>query len=137
MKTLDLSLLCPACEESLKPRVLGCPSCDLKIEGAFQMNEFAQLGGEDLHLLRIFIRSEGRIRDMESALGLTYPTIRSRLASLRARLGLGAEISAASEEEPKGNEETREMTNAEVLEALQNKKITYEEALKRLKGKQK
>lgn len=137
MKTLDLSLLCPACEENMKPRVLGCPTCDLKIEGAFQMNEFAQLGGEDLHLLRIFIRSEGRIRDMESALGLTYPTIRSRLASLRARLGLGAEVPATSDEGPNGGEEAKEMTNAEVLEALQNKKLTYEEALKRLKGRRK
>ena len=83
---MDAHLACPACRTILKPKLLVCPACEIKVEGPFQLNEFATLGAEDLHLLRIFVRSEGRIREMESALGLTYPTIRGRLSALKRKL---------------------------------------------------
>jgi hypothetical protein len=86
MKLLPPHLLCPSCQGPLRPVVLQCDECNLRVEGHFQRNEFASLGADDLHLLRIFIHTEGRIRDMEAALGLSYPTIKSRLAGLRAKL---------------------------------------------------
>ena len=78
MKQIDSNLACPSCQSLLQPKVLACPACDIKVEGPFQLNEFATLAQEDLHFLRIFVRCEGRIRDMESALGLSYPTVSAR-----------------------------------------------------------
>jgi hypothetical protein len=86
MKLIDSNLACPACHSALQPKLLVCPACEIKVEGPFQLNEFATLDPEDLHFLRIFVRSEGRIREMESALGLSYPTIRGRLAALKRKL---------------------------------------------------
>jgi hypothetical protein len=86
MKLIDSNLACPACHTALQPKLLVCPACEIKVEGPFQLNEFATLDPDDLHFLRIFVRSEGRIREMESALGLSYPTIRGRLAALKRKL---------------------------------------------------
>ena len=86
MSKVTGQLLCPSCSGHLAPRVLQCESCDIRVEGAFQWNEFATLSAEDLHFLRIFIHCEGRVRDMEPALGLSYPTIRNRIAALKEKL---------------------------------------------------
>jgi hypothetical protein len=83
MHKISSNIHCPSCNGQLRPKILVCENCDLTVEGPFQFNEFATLAAEDLHFLRIFIQSEGRIRDMEPALGLSYPTIRSRLAELK------------------------------------------------------
>ena len=86
MANIDSNLECPKCERVLRPVQLVCDSCWIKVEGPFQLNEFATLAPDDLHFLRIFVRCEGRIREMEAALGLSYPTIRSRLTALKTKL---------------------------------------------------
>jgi hypothetical protein len=133
-------MLCPSCHGPLRPAVLACDACNLRIEGNFQRNEFASLDGDDLHLLRIFIHTEGRIRDMEAALGLSYPTIKSRLAALRAKLlppqfGAGADLGAAppptEAPEPapaEGGESPRD-----VLRQLEAGQIPFQEAVKRIR----
>jgi hypothetical protein len=72
----------------LYPKVLHCADCGLDVTTRYAGSEFADLDADDLHLLRIFVVCEGRIRDMEAALGVSYPTVKSRLAALRGRLGL-------------------------------------------------
>lgn len=65
---------------------------------------------------------------MESALGLSYPTIKSRLANLKKRLALDGEISpvdAATVVEFK--------TVGDVLTALEQGEITHAESLKLIK----
>lgn len=126
MSAIAANLSCPACQKPLSPAVLVCRACDLKVEGSFALNEFATLGPEDLHLLRIFILSEGRIRDMEAPLGLSYPTIRSRLKALRQRVA-GAQAAAA---EPR---KTRADTVSEILTQLQEGQLSFDEAMARIR----
>ena len=52
------------------------------------MNEFGALTPDELHFLRVFIYCEGRIRDMEAALGVSYPTVKGHLASIKEKLNL-------------------------------------------------
>src|SRR5690349_17973798 len=125
MSTLTANLSCPACQKPLSPAVLVCRACDLKVEGAFVLNEFATLGPEDLHLLRIFILSEGRIRDMEAPLGLSYPTIRSRLKALRQKVA-GAQVAP----EPS---RTRAEAVSEILASLQTGQLSFDEAMARIR----
>ena len=128
MKTIDSNLQCPSCHGPLAPKVLGCDACNLKVEGPFVMNEFATLSPEDLHFLRIFIRCEGRIRDMEPALGLSYPTIRNRLSQLKSKL------SGENEDAPAPRSSRAEEDNAQkTLELLEAGKISFDEALTRIK----
>ena len=131
MKLIDSNLACPACQQALQPKLLVCPACDIKVEGPFQLNEFATLGPEDLHFLRIFVRSEGRIRDMESALGLSYPTIRARLSALKKKLS-GDEAASGGTEEAKGPRNEEEAVAA-VLAKLNAGKIPFDEAMQEIK----
>src|SRR5580692_10482650 len=117
MTQMDSNLQCPNCHETLQPVELACEVCGIRVSGPFRLNEFATLAQEDLHFLRIFVRSEGRIRDMEAALGLSYPTIRTRLSALKNKLQ-GAEGVRSDEREPSVEERIQS-----VLTELQEKKI--------------
>jgi hypothetical protein len=92
----------------------------------YRGNEFAELDSEDLHLLRIFVACEGRIRDMEAALGVSYPTVKARLAALRTRLGLPAEARDKPQREP--------ATAAEILDQLAEGTLSYDEALPKIRA---
>jgi hypothetical protein len=129
MKKLDSNLLCPSCQASLTPKVLECQVCDIKVEGPFRLNEFATLPPEDLHFLRIFIRCEGRVRDMEPALGLSYPTIRARLTELKNKLSSGT-----PEEMNPVAQEVKPETPQEILSELESGKIDFDEAMARIKA---
>ncbi len=149
MKAIDSNLQCPSCHQELRPSLLVCDTCEIRVEGPFRLNEFASLGPEDLHFLRIFVQSEGRIRDMEAALGLSYPTIRTRLTALKHKLS-GA-VYARSGDAPTQPEASRtpEASSAirtsyvgsddpgsalrSVLGELESGAISFEEALRRIK----
>jgi len=106
---------------------LYCPNCDTTIEGHFAPWPLHRLSAEQLAFLETFVRCEGKINRVGEELGISYPTVRSRLAEvIRA---LGYEI---GEEEPGGAlaEEERKA----ILEQLAQGKITSEEALRRLRG---
>ena len=90
----DTATPCPACAGRLYPKLLKCIDCGLEVTTRYAHNEFAELEPELLHLLRIFVLCEGRIRDMEAALGVSYPTVKARLATLREKLGLTGESTA-------------------------------------------
>jgi hypothetical protein len=126
MSNIDSNILCPACHGLLSPTVLSCGHCNIRVEGPFELNEFATLSPDDLHFLRIFIRCEGRVRDMEPALGLSYPTIRSRLTQLKNKLVGDFE---AREENKKPDAPSTE----EVLARLEKGEITFDQAMKLIK----
>ncbi|CAN5663134.1 DUF2089 domain-containing protein [soil metagenome] len=131
MQILTSLISCPNCKGALHPTRLQCRPCDLSIEGDFQLTEFSCLNAEDLHFLRIFIHCEGSIREMESALGLSYPTIKSRLANLKKRLALdGAAVVSEAVEPTVRSSRTGLQTIDEVLSALERGEIDHAESLK-------
>lgn len=67
---------------------LRCKSCDLRVKKDFSPCEFCQLPEEDYEFLMIFLRTEGKITDIEKILGVSYPTIRSKIEHLLASLNL-------------------------------------------------
>jgi hypothetical protein len=122
---------CPACHGRLYPERLRCADCGLEVSTRYAGNEFAALDAEHLHLLRIFVLCEGRIRDMEAALGVSYPTVKSRLADLRARLGL------ASRDEPvrpSGAAGAELQTDRAILDALSEGTLSYEAAMAKIRA---
>ena len=150
---IDANVRCPSCNGQLYPRVLVCDSCGLKVEGDFVMNEFGALTPDELHFLRVFIYCEGRIRDMEAALGVSYPTVKGQLASIKEKLNLArlrptkpgdpaAAADAPSEPAPApaGPGATDQaaaggMTAEEVLDGLEAGRISYKDAVKMLRGR--
>ena len=136
---IDANVRCPSCSGQLFPRVLVCDSCGLKVEGDFIMNEFGALTPDELHFLRVFIYCEGRIRDMEAALGVSYPTVKGHLASIKEKLNLARirpSAPSVSQAGPAmGAEGAR--TADEVLDGLEAGQISYKDAIRLLKAKKK
>jgi len=69
----------------------------------------------------VFIASRGNIKEVEKILGISYPTVRSRLDDIIQSLGYQVHRQSSAE-------------RRDVLEALDRGEITAEEAIKRLRG---
>ncbi len=145
---IDSNIRCPSCNGQLFPRVLVCDSCGLKVEGNFIQNEFGSLTPDELHFLRVFIYCEGGIRDMEAALGVSYPTVKAKLASIKEKLNLlGPRFKPAAGEgqaAEKGASQAGHPRSAEtpqsedsVLDRLEKGEIDYKEAVALLKSRKK
>lgn len=115
------------------------------------MNEFGALTPDELHFLRVFIYCEGRIRDMEAALGVSYPTVKGHLASIKEKLNLArlrpAGTGPAPAEAPRAPEPPAapgaplpggaggNMTADEILDGLEAGSVSYKDAVRMLRGK--
>jgi hypothetical protein len=120
----DLLGKCPVCGEDLTVTRLHCRRCDLVLEGHFGLGRFYRLDPEQLHFVETFIRCEGKLNKAQEELGLSYPTVRSRLHdAIRA---LGYEV----KEELTMSPEQRKS----VLDDLARGEITSDEAVKLLQG---
>ena len=118
---------CPICKETLEVTRLYCPSCDTTVEGHFALGRFYQLSPDQLAFIETLVRCEGKINRVGEELGISYPTVRSRLNDVVRALGY-----EVGEEEPSGtlSDEDRKA----LLEQLAQGKVTSEEAIKRLRG---
>ena len=118
---------CPVCGESLEVTRLHCRNCDTTIEGHFNTGAFDRLSPEQLVFAETFIRNEGKLNRMEKELGLSYPTLRSRLNDLIRAMGY-----EVGQEEPSAaiSDEERRL----ILDELATGKLTSEEAVQRLQG---
>lgn len=85
----DVISTCPVCANELAVTRLHCRSCGTTLEGDFSVGRFGRLSREQLVLLESFLRSRGNLRDMERELGISYPTVRSRVEALVRALGFG------------------------------------------------
>jgi hypothetical protein len=104
-----------------------CPGSDVTVEGQFTVQmPFAHLTPEQLHFVETFVRCEGKLSHMERELGISYPTIRSRLHEIIRALG----YEPGKEEKPEISNEQRQ----EILAELEAGRISFEEAMERLEG---
>jgi hypothetical protein len=113
---------CPVCHDDLLVTRLVCRNCGTGLEGRFAMGRLFQLTPEQLHFVEVFLRCEGKINRVEEELGISYPTVRSRLEEvIRA---LGYEVGA--------DQEALEERRQEILARLARREISSEEALRLL-----
>jgi hypothetical protein len=81
-------------------------------------------------LLESFLRSRGNLRDIEREMGISYPTVRSRVEALVRALGFGprsdddGDAADGDEREPSAAPQTREA----ILERLARHEISAEDA---------
>ena len=120
----DLVGRCPVCGEDLTVTRLHCRNCDLALEGHFGLGRFYKLDPQQLHFVETFIRCEGKLNKVQEELGLSYPTVRSRLHD--AIRSLGYEV----REELSMSPEQRKT----FLDDLAVGKITSDEAVKLIQG---
>ena len=78
---------CPLCSGELEVTEIHCAQCDVQMHGQFAIAPYRNLDVEQVRFLETFLRCRGVIRDMEAALGISYPTVRARLDALLVSLG--------------------------------------------------
>ena len=78
---------CPICAQQLRVARLECSSCGTRLEGSFSLGRFHSLSAEQLEFLDVFVRARGNFRDVERELGISYPTVRSRVDAVIRALG--------------------------------------------------
>jgi hypothetical protein len=117
---------------------LSCASCGSALEGTFQLSEIgaspssgaerfgrlARLDAAQLQFVEVFLRCRGVIKNVEDMLGISYPTVKARLANVLDTLGFESE-----EERPAADREMRR----EILADLSSGRISVEEAHRRLR----
>ena len=126
----DVISTCPVCSGELAVTRLHCRSCGTTLEGDFSVGRFGRLSREQLVILESFLRARGNLKDMERELGLSYPTVRSRLEALVRALGFGPRSDAddiepaAAAADPAAAQASRQ----QILERLARHEISAEEA---------
>jgi hypothetical protein len=58
---------------------MDCPRCNVSVEGAFPMSRLAGLPIEHQRFIEMFVLAGGNLKEIGEQVGVSYPTIRSRL----------------------------------------------------------
>lgn len=116
---------CPVCDAELTISRLTCNQCHTTLEGNFTTSKFCKLPAEQLEFVEVFVRCRGNIKDVEKELGISYPTVRSRLDGVIQALGY------KSDREPTSDQKER---RREILAAVESGELTPQEAAKQLKN---
>ncbi len=124
----DVISTCPVCSNELAVTRLHCRNCGTTLEGDFSVGRFGRLNRDQLTLLESFLRSRGNLRDMERELGISYPTVRSRVEALVRALGFGPRADADDVDDPAGEPAVPPRTREEILQALARHDMTADEA---------
>src|SRR3982074_2847646 len=90
---------CPICTEQLHVVRLECESCGTRLEASSSLGRFHSLAHEQLEFLEVFIRARGNFKDVERELGISYPTVRSRLDAMIRALGFPSQAEPDREAE--------------------------------------
>jgi hypothetical protein len=144
-ETYDVDPTCPVCGDRMAVSRLTCGHCGSALEGAFRVRgatssgplsaraggrqvrdedarfgRLARLDDAQLDFVEAFLRCRGVIKNVEDMLGISYPTVKSRLADVLNAMGFGPE-----DELPDGD---RRRERREILADLAAGRITTEEA---------
>lgn len=103
---------------------LHCAHCESELSGRFAPCRFCALPEKDLRFIEVFLKCRGSIKDVEKALGISYPTARNMLDAALKSLGF----------EEKPDEAAHAQARREILDLLSQGEIDAAEANRRLKA---
>jgi len=108
---------CPFCSAQMAIARLSCSSCDTQIDSLLPVHAFFRLPPDLQEFVLIFLRCQGKIRDVERELGISYPTVCKRLDVVNELLGNTA----------------KPLNRKSILEQLESGEISATEAAELLK----
>lgn len=77
---------CPNCSRDMTVTRLVCNECNVRIEAVFELPALTRLSPEDQLFVTAFVHSHGSIKQMERFFGISYPTVKNRLAAISSQL---------------------------------------------------
>lgn len=115
---------CPTCNGALQVRELYCPRCRIRIQGDFEPpnSRLLSLSRKELEFVELFVRLRGNIKEVEKALGVSYPTVRGMLDGVIKSLGYTVEKPLDAEK------------RMEIIEKVSRGELNAEKAAELLRG---
>ena len=95
----QLISVCPSCKGNLTISSLQCSCCGMELKKEFELSSFDKLDSEQYLLLISFLKNRGNLKEVQSELKLSYPTVKKRLDDLLISLGLNEPLSKETEKE--------------------------------------
>lgn len=83
---LSLTNSCSYCGEGMRITKVTCEACGLSHEGEFFTPRLYRLQPEEQRFVELFVLASGSLKQMAELLGVSYPTVRSRLDRLIEKL---------------------------------------------------
>ena len=120
---------CPVCGADMVVTKLRCSHCGTELSGEFAPCRFCRLEDRHLRFVETFLRCRGSIKEVERALGVSYPTVKNMLDAALTALGL--------DEKPEQRALREKEERSEILQRLSDGEIDVDtaiEALNQLKG---
>ena len=111
---------CPICNSNLTVAKLKCKKCGTIIENEFELSKLSYLNPEQLKFIEVFLQCRGNIKDVEKEMGISYPTVRSKLDEVITALGYSVEKKISS-------------NSTDIIDRLEKGEISAEEAVNLLK----
>lgn len=115
--------ICPVCGDIMEVTRVKCRQCGSELSGNFKPCKFCTLEDKHMQFIETFLRCRGSIKEVEKALGVSYPTVRNMMDAALTALGLN---------ETPAEESARDKEKADILEKLSNKEIDVEAAIQAL-----
>jgi hypothetical protein len=106
----------------MRVRRLECDECGVAVEGNFDAGPLARLNSEQLAFVEAFLRSRGKIKDVEEELGISYPTVVSRLNEVLVAMGFQSD-----------GDESLARKRERILDDLAAGRLTADEATEQLR----
>lgn len=105
---------CPICKHELKIKEVSCERCKVTFRGDFEGSWLAAFSESQLEFIKLFLLVQGNLKELQNQLGISYPTVKSRLADI---------IRIITKKEPTGDKVS------DVLADLEEGFISVEEAI--------
>lgn len=115
-----LSTRCPYCFGRMRVKTISCDSCGAEVSARFESPRFLRLSAEQQRFAIDFLLSGGSLKDVAAKYNVSYPTIRARLDRVIETL--------------KGDADGEQDRRDAILDAVEEKSITSQEAARLLGG---
>ena len=132
--TQQMPSKCPLCSGALEVTETRCLDCQVQMRGHFALTPYRNLDAEQIRFLETFLRCRGVIRDMEAALGISYPTVRARLDALLSALGFDNGPYAQTPLTPPLTAAQKAAKRKEILAAIENGTLDADAGLNALQN---
>ena len=110
----ELSTRCPYCFAQMAVKTLLCQTCSTEVKSDFGSPKFLELSPDQQKFAIEFILASGSLKEMSKILDVSYPTVRAKLDRIIECLG--------------GEKPSDEERRAAILDAVEEKKISTQEA---------
>ena len=110
----ELSTRCPYCFAKMAVKKLICQACATEVSSNFSTPRFLELSADQQKFAIEFILASGSLKEMANILNISYPTVRAKLDRI---------IECLRGEKPPEDER-----RAAILDAVEEKKISTQEA---------